>query len=125
MLNLGSSATEMAAKTRRAAELLLLLLENRLELASLELREEKIELVRVIVRALLAVQLSLLTLVLACCTLVWLVPLQHRGVTLLVCTAVVALLALVAVLALQRSARRMGRPLKRVVEEFRRDRELL
>ncbi len=125
MFSLGAGAAEMTAKTRRAGELLLLLLENRLELASLELREEKRELVRVIVRAMLAVQLSLLALVLACVSIVWLAPPAHRGVVLLICTLVTALLALAAALGLTRSIRRMGRPMKRVIEEFRRDRELL
>lgn len=124
MLNLGGNASELAARTRRAAELLLLLLENRLELVSLELREEKHELVRVFVRALLAVQLTIIALVLACCSLVWLTPPEYRGVVLLSCTAGVALLACVAALGLTRSVRRMGKPLSRTIEEFRRDREL-
>jgi len=122
---LGATAASITAGMKRGAELVFLLLENRLELVSLELQEQKLELVRLIVRALLAVQLSMLALVLACLSVVLLAPAQWQGLTVLVTTGVVALLALAAVLLLMRSARRMGKPLARTIEELRRDRELL
>ena len=125
MNGLSAAAAEFSARIRRGAELGLLLLENRLELVSLELREEKIELVRVFVRALLAVQLGLLTLVLACISAVLLTPEHMRAEVLLAITVVVFLLALLAVLLLMRSARRLGKPLARTIAELRRDREML
>lgn len=125
MPGLGATAASITAGMKRGAELVFLLLENRLELVSLELQEQKLELVRLIVRALLAVQLSMLALVLACLSVVLLAPAQWQGLTVLVTTGVVALLALAAVLLLMRSARRMGKPLARTIEELRRDRELL
>lgn len=109
----------------RALELGLLLLENRLELVSLELRQEKRELLRVLVRALLAVQLSLVALVLVCLSLVWLSPPPARGYVLLGLTALFVLLAFFAVAMLKVSAARLGKPLQRTIEEFRRDRESL
>lgn len=125
MRSLGGTASDIAARFRRIAETVLLLLENRLELLSLELREEKLELVRIFVRALLAVHLSMLALVLACISIVMLCPPQWRPLALLAVTGGAALLALVAVLLLTRSVKRLGKPLSRTIEEFRRDRSLL
>lgn len=121
----GASVRELTDKARRAAELALLLLENRLELVSLEVREEMQSFVRVLVNALLAVQLTLLALVLASITAVWLSPADARGWVLLGITGVFILLAVLALVMLRKSATQLGKPLRRTIEEFRRDRESL
>jgi uncharacterized membrane protein YqjE len=125
MFKLLDNATELGEAARRSAKLMLLMLENRLELVTLELQEEKLLLIRAFTRSLLAVLLAVLAVGMLTFAAVYFTPQEWRGTVIIALCVVLVLAAAGSALALVSAVKAMGKPLARTIEELRRDREAL
>ena len=113
------------ASLRRLGDSVLGLLQTRLELAAVELHEEKLRLFDLLLRVAIFVVLSVIAIVTATALVVVLLWDYSRGWTLGVITAVYGLAALVLWLDLKKRVDTAPPPFTDTIEEFKKDAECL
>ncbi|HWX18265.1 MAG TPA: phage holin family protein [Candidatus Binatia bacterium] len=106
---------------RRAGAGVLALAQNRLELFSVELQEQKARLLKVLVLLAVTVFLGSMALVLVTATIVVLVGENARGPVLVGLSVLYALGAVVAFLALRKELRSAPAPLEDTLSEIKKD----
>lgn len=116
---------DLAGSTRELVSLFLALVENRLELFALELREEQSRLVGLCVWAAVAVAAGLLTLILATIAVVFLCDAADRPVALIGFTLFYLLLAIVSGATVLRKLKSYSLPFSQTIAEFKKDRDAL
>lgn len=120
-----ASILEAPEHARRAVRLILALGRNRLELLSVEAREESLFLLRLLFIAAAAFLFLALAIVLGTFTVIYAVGPEHRLTALIAATGVFLLVGLGLALGARASMRKKKFPFSQTVAELRKDEECL
>jgi len=116
---------DLAGSAKELLSLFLALIQNRLELLGLELREEQVRLIGLFVWLAVAVVAGFLFLVLATVTVVFLLDETLRPAALIGFTLFYLLLALICGFTLVRKIKNYPTPFSQTIAEFKKDRDAL
>jgi uncharacterized membrane protein YqjE len=117
MSRTGSQLYGPAGVLERLVSLLVEIVQNRLKILSLELREEKIHFIQIFIMATIAVFLAVLTVVVITFTVIYAIPAEYRLLGLLVACGAFLIATLVLVLALVRKLSRHPIPFTHAISE--------
>ncbi|EMG39138.1 putative membrane protein [Desulfocurvibacter africanus PCS] len=118
-------AVNAGDNARRGLDLGLAILHNRLQLLSLELKEEQLRFVQALVWSLLGLGLFFMGLVLAVLAVIFLAGEEHRLMALAVCAGVLLLAGLASALIAMARLKRQPAPFAQTIAEFGKDRQWL
>lgn len=107
----------------RLFSLLVDIVQNRLKILSLELREEKIHFTQIFIMATMTVFLAVLTVVLVTFTVIYAIPAEFRLMGLLIETGVLLVTTLILILALMRKLSHHPVPFTHAISEMTRSEE--
>lgn len=124
MFKLHTLLYDFTGSLRSMADVGLSLLQNRLELLSLEIKEEANRFVCLLLLALFAVVLALFTLILGTAAVIYALSPEHRLIGLIIAAAVFGLSALVLFAKLNRKMKD-HKPFAQSIAELKKDRERL
>jgi uncharacterized membrane protein YqjE len=120
MSRLGSQLFGPASTLDQLFGLLVEIIENRLKILSLELREEKIHFVQIFVLASIVVFLAVLSVVAIAATAIYAIPAESRLLGLVIATGVFVVATLILALVLVRKLGRHPIPFARTISEMTR-----
>ena len=119
MSKIGSQIYGPANVVGRFFNLLVDIVQNRLKILSLELREEKIHLIQIFIMATITVFLAVLTMVVITFTAIYAIPAEFRLLGLLIASAVFLIATLIVVLVLVRKLSHHPIPFTHAISEMR------
>ncbi len=123
MSKIGSQLYGPANVFERLFNLLVEIVQNRLKILSLELREEKIHFIQIFIMATITVFLAVLTVVVITFTAIYAIAEEYRLLGLLIATGVFLITTLILVLALVRKLSHHPIPFTHAISEMTRREE--
>ncbi len=123
MSKIGSRLFGTSNILERLFNLLIEIVQNRLKILQLELREEKVHFIQIFIMATITVFLAVLTFVVATFTVIYAVAVEYRLLGLLIATGVFVVATLILALALIGRLRRHPIPFTHAISEMTRNKE--